>query len=269
MTREVKQIISAIANTKFSNEKVLGDLIAPILFKKGETAFCVLEDKSCYLLTRDNESEAIVKMKLNTLFELLSTLESLIKDKAIFLLPQELSLSLYYEGKSYLEIGQDPTSAKINDRVVFDYSNEPFINCGGKIILTATPIADVLGNEILRYLSSIVLPTASLKEYVKRSCRTEGQHALHLSKVNMWVAVVVACLSPWLALFLNNKLGRTTINEEQINQVILKEEEISSNVQILTDTLTQSTNQMLEVVMFETPVKVEIVNIEEVKSDVK
>ena len=94
----------------------------------------------------------------------------------------------------------------------------------GEIIMTAIAIDPHVSVPLSRLLCSSIMPTESLKKFIKRGFTSEEkrntQLGLKYSVVSMTIAIIVAMGSPFFSVFVANRYGITTINQTQLDSLI-------------------------------------------------
>lgn len=229
MDSRIKKIIKKIIKIDISNPvDMFGDVIADILFKKGEFALFVNYDNlKVLLLLPPNTKSNIKKEKLLLLIELLAVLKELEEKKLIYVEEgYSLSSNFFYQGKVTFEKDQRPGLFKISDQTFLKCNddNQVSLIVNGKDILNTTAALDKVALSLTRYLCGVILPTRSLKNFVSRGFKTKEERntqlGLRYSIVSMIIAVGIASISPIISVLTANKFGFATIRNDQMDSIL-------------------------------------------------
>ena len=218
-----KKIITALANKGFEEHKPFGQGVAELLFGRKERALLYLDSHYTLLLVPSVDA----KKSLQTLVELFSLLRYMEQEHIIYVQAgeaQEVDFIFYYDcndiKKSTAHHGYELGEGYIlkSDQSSF------FIQLNENVILSQNVNLDFLSGEVERYLCGRILPTAAINDYIAHDFLSENDYnnkqALRVSRFSIVVALIIACLSPFVTLWLTNKWGISTIEETQYKTII-------------------------------------------------
>lgn len=229
MDSRIKDIIKKIVKIDISNPvDILGDVAADILFKKGKSAFFVNnENNKVALLLPPNTKSYIRKEEILLLTELLAVLQNL-ENKGLIYVDDTYSLPqyLFYQGKDMFEKDQRPGVYKVSDQTILKYHNDSQVALmvNEEKLLCVTAVFEHIGLSLARFLCSVVIPTRSLNDYVRRGFKTKEERntqlGLRYSIISMTIAVLIAAISPIISVLISNKYGFSTIREDQMDSIL-------------------------------------------------
>lgn len=226
MDKQNENIIKAITTQTFDDNKPFGQVMDRLLFPKNKRALLCIEGHYVLLLTNDVDATTDIKI----LIELLSYLRYMENEHIIYVQNGENLNEDYilYEGcddmkKSSTLQGYDLGSGyelKVDQRSGYIVLNNE------KKILTQNVDIDFLRDEIKKYFESRIFSTSAVNKLIDHNYLSENdynnQQALKLSRRSILVALAIACLSPFVTLFLSNKWGKATINNTQYEGILMK-----------------------------------------------
>lgn len=222
MEQQNKDIIKALASQTFADNKPFGQSMASLMFQKGKRALLFIDGQYILLLTQKADATKDIK----TLVELMSHLRYMEDEHIIYVQNTEVSDDhILYEGcddmkKTSAIQGYDLGS----DCFLKSEQGEYFIESSdGTKLLQQNVNIDFLANEIKSFLESRIFPTAAVNQLISHNYLSENDYnnhqALKFSRRSVWVAIIIACLSPIITLLLSNKWGTTTIKEVQFTTI--------------------------------------------------
>ena len=229
MDSKIKEAIKRISKTDISHPvDVLGNILADILFKKDKSALFVNSETGKVLLLLPTEETNNNKHKAFLLLtELVAVLQNFESQGIIYVVDDYcLSENLFYQGKDIFEKDQRPGVYKVSNNMTLKQHDDLIVtlNAGDKELMTSIVVYDQVGALLVRYLSGIVLPTKSLKEYVKMGFKTREERntqlGLRYSVISVTIAVLIAVLSPFLSVQVANRYGFSTIKQEQMDSLL-------------------------------------------------
>lgn len=236
-----KKIIQVINNTDITSHSLFGDLVFKIVFNNN-ALIITPDDNICALSKNDkaNDSHSLY-LKINYV---LSLLDELTRNSLIICIPHtdkpESFPSIYFKDKKDISIA----GGSLNNKYQIGESLNLLIDTdNNSCIITRSNMTEYSGEMIKQtslsrkidhYFSSFIYPTYDLINYINKGYRTNEELSIYHSKVAIYVAVIVACLSPVLSILINNWIGQTTIKEEQF--------EILSDKTVVVDTILNQNN---------------------------
>lgn len=223
-----KKVIKAIAKQSINDYKKLGEVIAPFFFRSNECALLLnIQNKTVEVLSVTTTDENVVKF-FYQLTELLSILHDLNNNHLIYVLPQEIDSTseFYYQKKTDYSKSLLDSAIKINSsnilKLMPDGTHSVFE--GSKQILKGYCYPSVLYDDLMYFFNSIVYPTSGLNLYIKHYFYPielyETKRSNKISKISIIVAILIALLSPFVSVLLNNKYGVCKLNENQYKELI-------------------------------------------------
>ena len=233
---------------------LFGNVVADILLTDNHTAVYIDNDHhfvELFMLpelTNEKKQEIIIRFT-----ELLAVLESLEKNKFVYVRNESLQGEyFFYQGKEYFDKDQLPDTYKVGNGLVLRLQKEgDILMKDGKRIMTSTIITPQIGNPLARFFCSSIIPTESLKKYIKRGFKTEEERntqlALRYSVISMTIAVLVAAVSPFFSVMVANRKGITTINQTQLDSLLNKAKPVYVVTPI--DSLHYNSNQNNQVLL--------------------
>lgn len=231
MDKIVQKVIERISNIDVANEvELLGDIICDILFETNKHAFYIEQDSdrvSILLPIVRNKAQEQKEILLFT--ELLAVLEDLKNNHLIYVSKDTVdNEQFFYQGKVFFDKDQRPNVYKIANNVSLSVPAEGELTLieNGRVVMSGVPVDSQIGSSLATFLMSRVLPTNSLKEYVKRGFLTKEEkytrRGLKYSIISMVIAISIATISPLLSVFVSNQYGISTLKQQQLDSLINK-----------------------------------------------
>ena len=229
MDGKIKEIIKRISKADITQPvDKLGDVISDILFKNEESALFFNKDESkVFLLLTKNVKENKKQEEVLRLTEFVAILQGIERSGLIYVESSDtLHTCLFYQGKELFEQDQRPGIYRISDDAVLKYRNDVEVSLivKGKELMCTVVILDQICLPLARLLCSYVLPTKSLKDYVKRGFKSKEEYSTQLglrySIISMTIAVVIAAITPILSVLTANRIGYSTIKQEQMDSLL-------------------------------------------------
>lgn len=244
-----KSTISIIRETGINSNKPFGDL----LFEKVFINFGIVlsNDKDICFLTKTGESDDVQSLYYRLNF-VLSLLDDLSRNNLILHIPlnnqsQDIP-SVFCKNKDDVTTdGCQLNTYNIGEGLLLkidENTNSCMIFRDKKSFLSGVFLTNMfLYEKIKTYCDSLILPTLDLDQYIMQGYRTYGELSLHYSRVALIIAVIVACLSPLLSVFISNKLGYISIEKKQFS--------ILSDKTIVVDTVLHQPKSVQTIVSIE------------------
>lgn len=255
MDKIIQNTIKKIDKIDITKEvDLFGNVVADILLTNNHTAVYIDNDRhfvELFMLpdlTNEKKQETIIKFT-----ELLAVLESLEKNKLVYVQNESLQGEyFFYQGKQYFEKDQLPNTYKVGNGVVLRLQkDDDILMKDGKTIMSSTIITPQIGNPLARFLCSSIIPTESLRKFIKRGFKSEEesntQLGLRYSVISMTIAVLVAAVSPFFSVLVANRNGITTINQTQLDSLLNKAKPVYVVTPI--DSLHYNSNQNNQVLL--------------------
>lgn len=209
MNRQIKRCLLELNEQRYLNLSTLGNVITPVLFRKGK--LCLkLEDGIIFILLPVASKSREYDIAYRLLSELAGLLQKLEGENLIYVCPNENRKSLVF----YEPFLLNDVLSWIDDDKLKDKSD-------GKIILDGVKISNpYLHDSLRRYLGSIVIPTPGLNTFVCHRFLLESDY--NNWKALLWsrISVIVAIGSIVGATLFNNCFGYSTISKEQYEGII-------------------------------------------------
>jgi len=209
MNRQIKKCLQELNRQSFLNLSTLGNVISPVLFRKGKVCLR-LENEIIYIFLPVSSDGQKYEKVYRQLSELVGLLQKLEKENLIYVCPNGSDKELiYYEPFLASESKGCIDNDKLKDKPC------------GKIILDGVKITNpYLYNSLRRYLGSIVIPASGLDTLVSHRYLLESDY--NNWKALLWsrISVCVAIGSIVGATFFNNCFGYSSINDEQYEGII-------------------------------------------------
>lgn len=229
MEKLSKSVINEILKTDLTQEvPPLGEIVAPVLFKKNKMAFSThVDNRGCEILLpqaypQESVQEAV--LKLTDLIAILSFLEN--TGQIVLVEREEPFKGVYYEQSNIFDADQLPHVFHLSDDLILTTfpENPTRLLRDGKVVLERSQIADSVIVSLGRYLNCSVLPTRALKDFVGRGYRTQDEQltrrGLRYSIVSMGIAVIIGVGSLIGSVWISNKHGVSTINAIQMDSLL-------------------------------------------------
>lgn len=223
MTKEIKDVINKILSYDIENPKLFGSLIADVIFDKQTAALLIDNDSHCFLL---HSSELKFSELYQTITKLLSVLSYLEANGLIYRQCDDCrdELTVFYEGSNDLKQLTGGRSYRLGNGYNLQKEKDKYqvTTSDNKTVLPECHNMSALYKEISYYMKSFIYPASGLSAYVDHNYLSDNDYqskkSLCVSRLSLWTAVVVACLSPIISLLLGNKWGVTEIKEDQYEQ---------------------------------------------------
>ena len=207
---------------------MLGDIISDILFETNKLALYIDKDKDrFYILFPTVNNKAKEQDVILLLTELLTVLEDLKCNRLIYVTNNAIDIKhFYYQSKEFFEKDQRPNIYRIAKNVTLSVppGGELKLRENGRETMSGMPLDSQIGKPLAKFLTSRVLPTKSLKEYVKRGFLTKEEkytrRSLKYSVISMVIAISIAVISPLLSVFVSNKYGIITLKQQQLDSLL-------------------------------------------------
>lgn len=224
MEEENKNIIKAIAAQTFDDNKPFGQVMSRLLFPRGKKALLCKDGHFILLLS----SNADATNNIKTLIEILSHLRYMENEHIIYVQNGEKQDAdyLFYDGCNDMK--------KLSTLQGYDLGDESELKTeqgcyyiglkDGTKVLSQNVNIDFLSDEIKKYLECRIFPTVAVNRLIKQDFLSDNDYnnkqALTISRISIWVALGIACLSPFITLVLSNKWGKATINDTQYESIL-------------------------------------------------
>lgn len=229
-----KRIIKKISETKPEDASIFGDYIASEFFKSKQLALLLLHQYQSYNLFHEVKNISAIKVEYAKISQLLSLLQYLETNRYIDILPITpiTSIDLFYEDKGdTMNIDSQQLRIYINQKDHSKYItlpqepvNRTFLVENGEQIMEGVTFTKELYERFVHYFNSVIYPTSSLIELVKNNYVSEEENrfniSMKISKTALWIAILVAVLSPILSVLISNQWGVTKIDECQFEQIL-------------------------------------------------
>ena len=219
-----KKIIKSIATQTFDDNKPFGQAISHLLFPRGQKALLCKDGHFILLLSTDVNATNEIK----TLIELLSHIRYLENEHIIYVQNGENRDAdyLFYEDCDDMKKLSSLQGYDLgfgyelkNEQVGYSISLK-----NGSKVLTQNVNIDFLADEIKKYLECRIFPTVAVNRLIKQNYLSDNDYnnkqAIKISRISIWVALGIACLSPFITLLLSNKWGKATINDSQYENLL-------------------------------------------------
>lgn len=218
-----KEIITVLANKGFEKHKPFGQGIAEFLFGRKERALLHSDNHYTLLLVPCVDA----KKSLQTLVELFSLLRYMEQEHIIYVQAgeaQDVNFIFYY-GCNDIKKSTVHHGYELGDGYMLKSDQGSYlILLNENVILSQNVNLDFLSGEVERYLCGRILPTAAINDYIAHDFLSENDYnnkqALRVSRFSVIVALIIACLSPFVTLWLTNRWGVSTIEETQFKTII-------------------------------------------------
>lgn len=224
MEEDNKTIINAIAAQTFDDNKPFGQAMSHLLFPKGKKALLCKDGHFILLLSNDTD----VTNDIKTLIELLSHIRYMEKEHIIYVQNGENQNAdyLFYESCEDMKKLSTLHGYDLGKEYELKKEQEDYCIClkEGKKVLTQNVNIDFLADEITKYLEGRIFPTVSVNRLIEHNYLSDNDYynrqTLKISRKSIWVALGIACLSPFITLLLSNKWGKATINDTQFETLL-------------------------------------------------
>ena len=247
MEKVNKEIIKALAKKGFDEYKPFGQGVAEHLFRRKECAL-LCQDKHYTLILAPN---ADAKKSLQTLVELFSLLRYMEQEHIIYVQAGEAQEEdfIFYYGCNDIKKSTAHHGYELGEGYILKSDQGSYlIQLNDNALLSQNVNLDFLSSEVERYLCGRILPTAAINDYIAHDYLSDNDYnskqSLRVSRSSVVVALIIACLSPIVTLWLTNRWGILTIEGTQYNTII---ETIggkaSANIKKEVNTLPDSTQQ--------------------------
>ena len=225
MTEEIKDVISKILSYDIENPKLFGSLLADVIFKKQEAAIVMDNDEHCFLIQTSVRKYSELYQTITKLLSVLSYLET---NGLIYRQSDDCKdkLTVFYEGSNDLKQKTDEYSYGLGNGYKLQIENDKYqiSTTDNRIVLSECHNISALYKELSYFLQSFIYPAAGLSEYVAHDYLSDNDYqskkSLCVSRLSIWIAIGIACLSPIASLILGNRWGVTEIKESQYKQFI-------------------------------------------------
>lgn len=224
MEKITKSVVNAINSLDANNNKSLGEIITPIYFRCNHSAL-FLDTETQHLeilLPPDSHIQATTIFKQLT--ELLSILRELQTNHLIYTISTPSSSTpLFYEGMQDFKSTTLPLTYNIAPSLTLrtNATGIHTIYRDNKLILQGFRLPSPICKDLATFLNAIVYPTIGLKTYIEHKYlptdRYEVKRANKISKISIWIAIILAAASLVSSIILGNKYSITTLNPEQYN----------------------------------------------------
>jgi len=219
-----KEVIKYIDNQGCCHDIYFGYNVASLLFPKGEMALLRIQKHYVILLPEGKDATDSIKC----LIELFSYLKDMEGEHIIYVQQgsEQQDDFILYERCGDMRWIQASRKYDLGDGsyLLEEGGRYHVVSKDGKKILIQNVIVDFLSEEIERYFCGRIYPTTALKRYIERGFLIENEYynntAQKLSLCSIVVALVIACLSPLIILWLSNKWGKSTITESQYSPMM-------------------------------------------------
>ncbi len=230
-----KKIIIKFAQQGFDEVKPFGQSVANILFARGERALLHIDGHYSILL----ESGTDATKELRMLTELLSYLRYMEQAHIVYVQSGENHDNnfVFYSDcddmkKLSAKHGYDLGAGVVLNETLGNYQ---ISDNDSATVLNQMINIDFISEEVEKYLCGRLLPTAALQLFIEHGFLSENDYnnrqALKISRRSIIVALLIACLSPIVTLWMTNKWGISTIEETQYSTLI---EEIRGKQNVVT-----------------------------------
>lgn len=221
MTKQtIKKVINAILKCDLSRQEPLGNVITNVLFK--ENALYISDSGTCFPMVRGGAD--VLREFILGLSELVCILDKLKENDAIIAINESSSNidRLFYSNKengNFRKTGKPDTYYINSTEILVVESGKCEIRKGDNCLMQGVALNNGLGRKLCDYLSSYVYPTFELQEFAKYRYKFSEQIAIRNSSISIFVAIIIACISPLITLWLGNKKGITKLNEDQLKEI--------------------------------------------------
>lgn len=226
MDEKIKQILKAIGATTPDNTRRFGDILTGILFKRKESALYV-SGEDTYFLYSDNFSENEAHTEMFRMMQLCYLLDELSKEGVVILVDNddEVSEWVYYQGASEFRNGSLNGEYLIGkDMSISVYKKEGMAELyDDGVKMTSISFDRSSAMNVSLMMRRIVYPTLEFPKYQSREFTTASEYSLKqslrancISMAMMVIAIITATVSP----VIQHHCVRSTINDDQFNQII-------------------------------------------------
>lgn len=219
-----ENVIKAIAAQTFEDNKPFGQVMSHLLFPKDQKALLCMNGH--FILLLSNAADATNEIK--NLIDLLSHIRYMETEHIIYVQNGENQNADYllYEGCN--DMRKLSTLQGYDLGCGYELKSEQgvyFVSLiDGTKVLSQHVNIDFLADEIKKYFEGRIFPTVAISRLIKQNYLSDNdynnQQALKISRISIWVALGIACLSPFLTLLLSNQWGKATINETQYETIL-------------------------------------------------
>lgn len=233
-SRKIKKVdlaINKILKAKISNEEVFGKFASGILFPKN--SYSLVRNSNEYYIFAANKENA--DNCFSELCELLSKLRYLEDNHMIYVIPknideviafsQDVNILRHSMDLTYYDDGGFKLNLEENDSSITTSTNEKL----SKFITVSE-----LSPEIDHFLTSCIYPTPLLKNCIDKGFRSNNDYIAHksliISRIMIWVSIIVFILSPVITIICSNKFEKATINTDQYDTIIHKLSSITKGI---------------------------------------
>ncbi len=221
-----KKAIKAFAQQGFDEVKPFGQSVAHILFTRGDRALLYINGHYSILLPQNADATK----ELRTLTELLSYLRYMEQEHIIYVQNGEAQSNdfVFYSGCDDMKKSTAIQGYELGDGVILKETvgNYQISTNGNSAVLSQMVNIDFITADVEKYLCGRLLPTAALQSFIDHGFRSENdynnQQALKISRRSIFVALIIACMSPIVTLWMTNKWGVSTIEETQFSTLLEK-----------------------------------------------
>lgn len=244
-----KKAIKAFAQQGFDEVKPFGQSVAHILFTRGERALLYINGHYSILLPQNTDATK----ELKTLAELLSYLRYMEQEHIIYVQNGEAQSNdfVFYSGCDDMKKSSAIQGYELGDGVVLKEiaGNYQISTNGNLAVLSQMVNIDFITADVEKYLCGRLLPTAALQSFIDHGFLSENDYnnhqALNISRRSIFVALIIACLSPIVTLWMTNKWGISTIEKTQFSTIIeeIRGKQKADTVKTIKPELTDSANQ--------------------------
>lgn len=244
-----KKAIKAYAQQGFDEVKPFGLSVAHILFARGERA--LLHINGHYLILLPQNADATKELK--TLAELLSYLRYMEQEYIVYVQNGEVQSNdfVFYSGCDDMKKLSAIQGYELGDGVILKETAGNYQICanGKTAELSQIVNIDFITEDVEHYLCGRLLPTAALQSFIDHGFLSENDYNNHqtlkISRRSILVALIIACLSPIVTLWMTNKWGISTIEKTQYSTIIEKigEKQNLVSVETIKSELTDSAIQ--------------------------
>lgn len=233
-----KKIIKAFAQQGFDEIKPFGQSVAHILFSRGNCALLHIDNHYSILLRKNTDATK----ELRTLTELLSYLSYMEQEHIIYVQSGETQNNdfVFYNGCDDMKKSSAICGYELGNGVILrETAGKYEISANDSTISLSQMVnIDFITEEIEKYLCGRLLPTAALKSFIDHGFLSENDYnnhkALKTGCISIIVALIIACLSPIVTLWMTNKWGVSTIDTLQFSTIIEKIEGMQQVVPVET-----------------------------------
>lgn len=219
-----QKIIKGIADQRLDNCISFGQSIAHLLFCKAKRALLYIDGRFILLIAEEMDAT----QELQLLIELISYLRDMEEAHIIYVQKndEDADSFIYYERCNDMKWMFASQSYDLGNGCTIKHSNGLFLlnDVQGKVVLSQNVELDFLTEELRLYFGGRLFPTSALKDFIKHGFLSvndyNNRQALRMSRWSIAVALLIACISPIVSIFMSNKLGETTLTPKQYDLLI-------------------------------------------------